>query len=211
LLFSTSQLLVVQLFFAAVIYISRKLSQITTTRSNRLSQKAQLWGLVIVYQLVTVVTFSYDLALLITRSRDNDCQTFFTSNNAAIVAIYIIHSCVKYLVPQWGICIIFSPLKQTRMSDEVDSMSWAQKPNYQSTFYRRNSQDSSESEPLFPKPIRSVNYTPPSYTTYSSSSYGGTAIIPRQLSVHSPYGSSAPWLKTRPGQAFPTQQALLQS
>ncbi|CAI8055041.1 E3 ubiquitin-protein ligase TRIM71 [Geodia barretti] len=67
LLFSASQLLVVQLFFAAVIYISRKLSQITTARSNRLSQKAQLWGLVIVYQLVTVVTFSYDLALLITR------------------------------------------------------------------------------------------------------------------------------------------------
>jgi hypothetical protein len=130
LLFSTSQLLVVQLFFAAVIYISRKLSQITTARSNRLSQKAQLWGLVIVYQLVTVVTFSYDLALLITRSRDDDCQTFFTSNNAAIVAIYIIHSGVKYLAPQWGICIIFSPLKQTRMIDEVDSMSRAQNPVY---------------------------------------------------------------------------------
>ncbi|CAI8056445.1 hypothetical protein GBAR_LOCUS30756, partial [Geodia barretti] len=97
------------------------------------------------------------------------------------------------------------------MSDEVDSMSWAQKPNYQSTFYRRNSQDSFESEPLFPKSLRSVNYTPPAYTTASSSSYGGTAILPRQLSVHSPYGSSAPWLKTRPGQAFPTQQALLQS
>ena len=85
------------------------------------------------------------------RLRDDDCQTFFvsetfnlcftspsllsfqptqTSNNAAIVAIYIIHSGVKYLAPQWGICIIFSPLKQTRMSDEVDSMSWAQKPVY---------------------------------------------------------------------------------
>ena len=118
----------VQLFFLAVLYISNKLSNITTARSNKLSQKAQLWGyvdqylhthtvlvlvyihththtrmhththahwgyvnqylhthslsfsvhshshthacthihrLAIVYQLVTIVTFTYDLSLLI--------------------------------------------------------------------------------------------------------------------------------------------------
>lgn len=50
-----------------------------------------------------------------------------TSNNAAIVAIYIIHGAVKYLGPQWGISLLFSPIKRSRYED-VESLSWAQKP-----------------------------------------------------------------------------------
>jgi hypothetical protein len=210
LLFSTSQLLLVQLFIVAVVYISRKLSRVNTDRSNRLSQKAQLWGLAIVYEGVTMVTFAYDLALLITRSNDDDCQTFFTSSRPGIVTIYIIHGAVKYLAPQWGISVLFSPLKTTRSEDDVDSLSWAQKPNYQSTFYRTASQDSTnETDHLIPSRMHSVNHNPAGYSSCSSVSLT-KAILPRTPPVHSPY-NSAPWLKTRPGQTFPTQQALLQS
>ena len=46
LLFSSSQLVIVQLFLVAVIYITRKINCVRTSRINKLSQKAQLWGCV---------------------------------------------------------------------------------------------------------------------------------------------------------------------
>jgi len=52
LLFTSSQLVIVQLFLIAVIYITRKLNCVRTSRINRLSQKAQLWGCVCLYVCV---------------------------------------------------------------------------------------------------------------------------------------------------------------
>ena len=44
LLFTSSQLVIVQVFLVMVIYIHRKLNRVVTTRTWKLSQKAQLWG-----------------------------------------------------------------------------------------------------------------------------------------------------------------------
>ena len=44
LLFTSSQLVIVQVFLVMVIYIHSKLNRVVTTRTWRLSQKAQIWG-----------------------------------------------------------------------------------------------------------------------------------------------------------------------
>ena len=44
LLFTSSQLVIVQIFLVMVIYIHSKLRRVVTTRTSKLSQKAQLWG-----------------------------------------------------------------------------------------------------------------------------------------------------------------------
>ena len=54
-----------------------------------------------------------------------------TKNDAGVVVIYILHKVVKYLLPQWAICFIFSPLKRQTAVDSVDeasTFSWVEKP-----------------------------------------------------------------------------------
>ncbi|CAI8055042.1 hypothetical protein GBAR_LOCUS30036, partial [Geodia barretti] len=95
------------------------------------------------------------------------------------------------------------------MIDEVDSMSWAQKPNYQSTFYRRNSQDSfrirtslSQISSLCQLHATGLHH---SLIFFVRRDGHLTPPVVSSFSVR----SSAPVAQTRPGQAFPTQQALL--
>ena len=51
-----------------------------------------------------------------------------TSNTAGGTIIYIVHKVFKYLLSQWAICFIFSPLKRTPVEGDMDTLSWAGKP-----------------------------------------------------------------------------------
>lgn len=56
-----------------------------------------------------------------------------THDNIAMTVIYIIHKTVKYLLPQWAIFVLFSPLKPRPTEregemDETDTFSWVEKP-----------------------------------------------------------------------------------
>ena len=60
-----------------------------------------------------------------------------TANNAGMTVIYITHKVVKYLLPQWSLCVIFSPIKKHRAAEpdgleETETLSWAEKPVRQS-------------------------------------------------------------------------------
>ena len=51
-----------------------------------------------------------------------------TSNTAGGTIIYIVHKVLKYLLSQWAMCFIFSPLKRTPVEGDIDTLSWAGKP-----------------------------------------------------------------------------------
>jgi len=87
------------------------------------------YRLTTVYEIVSITTFVYDLYLLITQDEDNDCGKIITSDSAGGTIIYIVHKILKYLLSQWAICVIFSPLKRTPVDGGTeDTLSWAQKP-----------------------------------------------------------------------------------
>ena len=50
-----------------------------------------------------------------------------------VTVLYIAHKIVKYLIPQWTICVVFGPLKTRRplsrhQQEETDTFSWADNP-----------------------------------------------------------------------------------
>jgi len=144
---------------------------------------------------VSITTFVYDLYLLITQDEDNDCGKIITSDSAGGTIIYIVHKILKYLLSQWAICVIFSPLKRTPVDGGTeDTLSWAQKPNYQSTFYQTSGGDEEEEakETLGPYPINA---------TFTQRNY---PILPRSTPLSPNSYQSSPWLRTAPGQSFPS-------
>lgn len=211
LLFTSSQLVIVQIFLVMVIYIHSKLNKVVTTRTWRLSQKAQLWGLVGVYEFVSVVTFIYDLYLLITSDRDHDCYAFFTYDKAGKTIIYVLHKVIKYLLPQWAILIIFYPVKRKSLFndanvEDTETLSWIDKPNYQSTFYQTSGETEVEDdeEKLLPM---AINVHPSSLnahrarSNYSKSATNTAAIFPRSTPLSPASYQTSPWLRTLPSQS----------
>lgn len=65
--FSASQLVLTQLFLLSACYITRKLNTVLTMNTNRRIQKLQLWGLVVVFEISSVISFGYDLVLKLSK------------------------------------------------------------------------------------------------------------------------------------------------
>ncbi|KAL5475653.1 hypothetical protein EMCRGX_G025495 [Ephydatia muelleri] len=183
-LFSLSELLLVQFFLVSVIYITKKLTLVMTPRINRLSQKFQLWGLVIIYELVAIPVFIYDMYFVIASSLSNkDCKAQLPDNKPAFVILYIAHKFLKYFLAQWGIIVIFSPLKRPQPveDDPSPSSSWTSPVPHASFF--------SDSEKLIHYPINA----PPAAVSRHPSYGGATPSLP---------GSGSSWL--RASQTFKT-------
>lgn len=183
LLFTGSQVVHVQLFLLSVIYITKKLNDIRTMRINRFSQKAQLWGLAVMYELVSLAVFAYDIYFLVTKSVDHQCGTNFRSHPVGMTIMFVVHKIVKYFVPQWTICVVFAPLKPHLPSvqefEETDTLSWANRPNYKSTFYEGSSKEEQEPDTKIPLPVNSL-------------SHNANPILPRTPSNSS--SCNSPWV-----------------
>ncbi|XP_065909197.1 uncharacterized protein [Dysidea avara] len=107
--FSSSQLVLTQLFLLSSCYITRKLNTVLTTATNRLIKKLQLWGLVMVFEISSITSFVYDLVLELTHGSHSNCDKPFTSDEVAAIFVYVIHRVVKYFLPLWVMLIVFSP------------------------------------------------------------------------------------------------------
>lgn len=58
---------------------------------------------------------------------------FQSGNPVSVSFLFVFHKIIKYIVPQWTICIIFGPLKCRHHStqhefEETDNIYWADKP-----------------------------------------------------------------------------------
>jgi hypothetical protein len=204
-IFSTSQLFIVQLFLITVIYICWKLNQVRTVRINRWSQKAQLIFIVISYEIFSLLLFTYDVFFL-AAGNDNNCQTVITFNEGLLIFIDIVIQSLRFLCPQIAIVIVYAPLKQ-RSSDDHDTVVAINGRNVPHRFYDstnprpdvvsfpsdkdplvsypiNHSMKPSSPEDHFPSLPRSTPYTPTSgfnfYNIRSSSSAtnnGGAAPV----------------------------------
>lgn len=148
LIFSTSQLIIVQLLLATVIYISCKLNLVRTKRINKWSQKVQLTFIVTVFEIIAVIMFIYDLYLMLVGK--NNCQTAVSRNEGVIIFMEILIKFLRMLAPQIAIVIIFAPLKPNRSRDPDDTVE-----NIGQKFYypRSSNSHATEKDPLLPYPI----------------------------------------------------------
>ncbi|XP_019851862.1 PREDICTED: uncharacterized protein LOC109581847 [Amphimedon queenslandica] len=181
LIFSTSQLLIVQLLLATVIYICCKLNHVRTVRTNRWSQKAQLIFIVIVYEIASLFTFFYDLYLI--SSPNKNCLTDISTNEGVVIFLQALLTILRTLGPQIAIVIIFAPLKPYDEERETQLERNIYYPNYSSYSETQSTQKSSvpsypiqpptsikpsSPEDHFPSLPRSTPYTPSSgYNFYN--------------------------------------------
>nr|KAG5690437.1 hypothetical protein BaRGS_010064 [Batillaria attramentaria] len=94
LLMSAMEVLLVQLFALAAVYITRRLNEISTLDSVRWAQKRDLWCIVFVFEFSAIFTMVYDIVIQIMGDKQSGCGAIFV---------------VKLMVPIWAMLYAFQP------------------------------------------------------------------------------------------------------
>lgn len=106
LLFSVSEFMIVQAFFIAAVYITRKLNGVKTSSQFRRSQQCYLWSLVIALEVSVVTGLVYD-SVAESQFGGTSCISLFVESKVDFTVSYILFRIVKYLLPIWAICCVF--------------------------------------------------------------------------------------------------------
>lgn len=150
LVFSATELVLAQFCLGLVLYITQKLKHVVTTTTNRHSQRFQLWGIAITYEVVAFAVFIYDLYIEIYGRTIPDCKDLLPQDHSAYIIVYIIHKFLKYFLVQWVFIIFISPTKpqpqldndSSAGSDEASDVKFSQHGKYQPITHHCNIQSS---------------------------------------------------------------------
>lgn len=106
LLFSVSEFVIVQAFFIAAIYITKKLNTVKTATEFRRLQQCQLWSLVAALEVSVLTGLIYDI-ISDTQGGGSSCTSLFNRSKTEFTVSYVFYRILKYLLPIWAICCVF--------------------------------------------------------------------------------------------------------
>ncbi|KAL5475652.1 hypothetical protein EMCRGX_G025494 [Ephydatia muelleri] len=117
-----------------------------TTITNRHSQRFQLWGIAICYDVVALAIFTYDLYIELYSRTISDCKDLLPHDHSAYVIVYLIHKFLKYFLIQWVFIIFIFPTKphpqldneSSQGSDEIPDVKFAKHGKYQKIRHHNN-------------------------------------------------------------------------
>jgi len=106
---SVVELLSVQLFLIAGIYITKKLNQISSDETFRNSQKRDLWSVIIVYETSAIVCVIYDLSMKLLEDEEGGCSGIFGHDQTLYSLVFALFMTIKFVLPVWVILFVFHP------------------------------------------------------------------------------------------------------
>lgn len=109
LLMSGMEVILVQLFALAAVYITRRLNEISTLDSVRWAQKRDLWCIVFVFEFSAIFTMVYDITIQIVGHKETGCGAIFNYRQTIYSPILGTLTVVKLLVPIWAMLYAFQP------------------------------------------------------------------------------------------------------
>lgn len=106
LLLSSLEIIIVQVFMAAGIFITRELNSVRMLADDRAAQKRDLWGIIFILELSALTSLVHDIVMKITGPK-NHCQGIFLKTKAGYTAVYIAVNIIRWLLPLWSMAAIF--------------------------------------------------------------------------------------------------------
>lgn len=121
---SFAELLAVQLFMVAGIYITKKLNQISSDEAFKNSQKRDLWSVVTVYEISAIVCLIYDLTMKLLGDEEGGCSGIFGHDQRLYSLVIALFMIVKFILPVWVILCVFH-LTPLRAVDHESVFGWS--------------------------------------------------------------------------------------
>lgn len=109
LLMSAVEVVLVQLFVLAAIYITRRLNEISTLDSVRWAQKRDLWCIVVVFEFSAIFTFIFDVTVQIVGDKETGCGAIFNYQQSLYSPVLGTLMVIKLLCPIWTMLVAFQP------------------------------------------------------------------------------------------------------
>lgn len=121
---SFAELLAVQLFMVAGIYITKKLNQISSDEAFKNSQKRNLWSVITVYEVSAVICLLYDFTMKLLGDEEGGCSGIFGHDQRLYSLVIALFMIVKFILPVWVILCVFHPAP-LRAVDHESIFGWS--------------------------------------------------------------------------------------
>lgn len=109
LLMSVVEVIMVQFFALAGLYITRRLNEISTLHSVRWAQKRNIWCIVVSLEISAIMTLIYDSTVQILGDKTLGCGAIFNYQQSLYSTTFAILMVVKLLGPIWIMLYAFQP------------------------------------------------------------------------------------------------------
>ncbi|XP_071943007.1 uncharacterized protein [Antedon mediterranea] len=155
LMLSGVELVLVQIFLVAGVYITMKLNEVTTLESARRAQKRDLWCIIIVFELSTIATVIFDSCMKAgfgNQDQDNSCSGIFNHNQVSYSVVYLLLMTFKLVIPIIALLVVFHPVQ--RVIDAEGALLFPE----DGTFASRFNSARGIYRPLYQPDFRGFNY-----------------------------------------------------
>jgi len=106
-------------FIVIGIYITRKTDNLKTDTLFKRNIKLSLWGIILSFQLSSVISLAYDILMLFI-GKKNLCKGLFLHSAAGFTITDLFLKICKWLLPIWAMIIIYKP-ESFKSNDELEN------------------------------------------------------------------------------------------